>query len=56
MSDDHDETRRKFADADHEQPRSWVTCTVTSRSGPPATSPTPRWRYSLMNWGHDPAR
>ncbi len=27
-----------------------------AQGGPEADMETSRWRHSLMNWGHDPAR
>lgn len=57
MSDDHDETRRKFTDADHEHMAKVVGYVHRHLAQRPSGDVTDtRWRYSLMNWGHDPAR
>lgn len=41
---------------DHRQMRRTVAFVRRHRAQEPANKVTSRWRYSLMNWGHDPLK
>ena len=49
-TDDHDAIRREFDQAVN------MTATELERWLETEQSRTSRWRYSLMNWGHDPLK
>ena len=46
----------ELSDADHAHMRKVVGYVHRHRAQRPENVYTSRWRYSLMNWGHDPAR
>ena len=43
-------------DADHAHMRKVVGCIRRHSAQRPENIYTSRWRYSLMNWGHDPTK
>ena len=43
-------------DADYAHMRQVVGFVRRHRAQEPANPVTSRWRYSLMNWGHDPLK
>ena len=45
-----------LTDADYAHMRKVVGFVRRHRAQEPANTVTSRWRYSLMNWGHDPLR
>lgn len=45
-----------LTDADYEHMRRVVGFIYRHRAQEPANPATSRWRYSLMNWGHDPLK
>ena len=45
-----------LTDADYEHMRKVVGFTGRHRAQRPDNIYTSRWRYSLMNWGHDPLK
>lgn len=45
-----------LTDADFEHMRKVVGYVKRHRAQEPANIATSRWRYSLMNWGHDPLK
>ena len=46
----------KLSDADYAHMRKVVGYVKRHRAQEPANVVTSRWRYSLMNWGHDPLK
>jgi len=46
----------ELADADYAHMRKVVGFIRRHRAQEPANILTSRWRYSLMNWGHDPLK
>ena len=46
----------RLTDADYAHMRKVVGFVRRHRAQEPANIVTSRWRYSLMNWGHDPLR
>jgi hypothetical protein len=49
-------TRGGLTDADFAHMRKTVGFIRRHRAQEPANAVTSRWRYSLMNWGHDPLK
>ena len=45
-----------LSDADYAHMRKVVGYVARHRAQEPANMVTSRWRYSLMNWGHDPLK
>ncbi len=56
------EIKRKTVDELTEDDHDWMRKVVgyvnrhTAQGGPEQDRETSRWRYSLMNWGHDPLK
>ena len=48
--------RADLTDADYAHMRKVVGFVRRHRAQEPANPVTSRWRYSLMNWGHDPLK
>ena len=49
--------KAELADEDYEHMRRVVGFVRRhGAQGPPRDAPRSRWRYSLMNWGHDPLK
>jgi hypothetical protein len=48
--------REKLDEADYRQMRRTIGFIRRHRAQEPANIVTSRWRYSLMNWGHDPLK
>lgn len=48
--------REELTDTDYAQMRKTVGFIRRHLAQEPANTVTSRWRYSLMNWGHDPLR
>lgn len=48
--------KTELTDADYRHMRKVVGYVNRHRAQPPANQVTSRWRYSLMNWGHDPLK
>ena len=48
--------RRALTEDDYRHMRKAVGFIRRHRAQEPANMVTSRWRYSLMNWGHDPLR
>ena len=48
--------RADLSDADYAHMRKTVGFIRRHRAQEPANPVTSRWRYSLMNWGHDPLK
>lgn len=46
----------ELTDADYQHMRKVVGFVKRHSAQPPANQVTSRWRYSLMNWGHDPLK
>ena len=46
----------QLTDEDYAQMRKVVGFVRRHRAQEPANRVTSRWRYSLMNWGHDPLK
>lgn len=46
----------KLRESDYEHMRKVVGYVKRHCAQPPANQVTSRWRYSLMNWGHDPLK
>ena len=46
----------ELSDADYQHMRKVVGYVNRHRAQEPANVATSRWRYSLMNWGHDPLK
>ena len=46
----------ELTDADYQHMRKVVGFVKRHTARPPANTVTSRWRYSLMNWGHDPLK
>jgi hypothetical protein len=46
----------ELTDADYQHMRKVVGFVKRHTAQPPANQVTSRWRYSLMNWGHDPLK
>src|SRR5438477_491933 len=46
----------ELTDADYQHMRKVVGYVKRHRAQQPANIYTSRWRYSLMNWGHDPVK
>jgi hypothetical protein len=51
-----DKPGKQLADADFSHMRKVVGFIRRHRAQQPANVVTSRWRYSLMNWGHDPLK
>lgn len=51
-----DSTRGELTDDDYEHMRKVVGFVRRHRAQRPENIYTSRWRYSLMNWGHDPTK
>jgi hypothetical protein len=49
-------SNRNLTDADYAHMRKVVGFVRRHRAQEPANMVSSRWRYSLMNWGHDPLR
>ena len=49
-------TAADLSDADYAHMRKVVGYVRRHRAQEPANVATSRWRYSLMNWGHDPLK
>ena len=49
-------TRNELTDQDYAHMRKVVGFVRRHRAQEPANTVTSRWRYSLMNWGHDPLK
>jgi hypothetical protein len=49
-------TAADLSDADYAHMRKVVGYVKRHRAQEPANIATSRWRYSLMNWGHDPLK
>ena len=49
-------TGADLSDADYAHMRKVVGYVRRHRAQEPANVATSRWRYSLMNWGHDPLK
>lgn len=49
-------TKAELADDDFAHMRKVVGYVRRHRAQEPANIATSRWRYSLMNWGHDPLK
>ena len=49
-------TRQELTDEDYAHMRKVVGFVRRHRAQEPANPVTSRWRYSLMNWGHDPLK
>ena len=47
---------KQLTDADYAHMRKVVGYVRRHRAQEPANVVTSRWRYSLMNWGHDPLK
>ena len=45
---------KRLSDADYSHMRKVVGFIRRHRAQEPANMVTSRWRYSLLNWGHDP--
>ena len=48
--------RKELTDADYAHMRKVVGYVRRHLAQEPANPATSRWRYSLMNWGHDPLK
>jgi len=48
--------KRELTDNDYAHMRKVVGFVRRHRAQEPANKVTSRWRYSLMNWGHDPLK
>ena len=48
--------RTRLTDEDYAHMRKTVGFVRRHRAQEPANRYTSRWRYSLMNWGHDPLK
>lgn len=48
--------RSELTDEDYSQMRRVVGFVRRHRAQEPANPVSSRWRYSLMNWGHDPLK
>ena len=48
--------RQALTDSDYAHMRKVVGFVRRHRAQEPANIATSRWRYSLMNWGHDPLK
>jgi hypothetical protein len=48
--------KAELSDADYLHMRKVVGYVARHRAQEPANAVTSRWRYSLMNWGHDPLK
>ena len=46
----------ELSDADYQHMRKVIGYVKRHRAQEPANVATSRWRYSLMNWGHDPLK
>lgn len=51
-----DKDRAELTDADYAHMRKVVGFVRRHLAQEPANTATSRWRYSLMNWGHDPLK
>ena len=48
--------RKELHEADYRQMRRTIGFVRRHRAQEPTNIVTSRWRYSLMNWGHDPLK
>ena len=48
--------KAELTDADYQHMRKVVGFVKRHSARPPTNMVTSRWRYSLMNWGHDPLK
>jgi hypothetical protein len=56
IADILDKDPEALTDADYAHMRKVVGFVRRHRAQEPANPVTSRWRYSLMNWGHDPLK
>ena len=49
-------SKAELTDEDYAHMRNVVGYVARHRAQEPANMVTSRWRYSLMNWGHDPLK
>jgi predicted NAD/FAD-dependent oxidoreductase len=56
IADILDKDERQLTDDDYAHMRKVIGYIRRHRAQEPANMVTSRWRYSLMNWGHDPLK
>ena len=54
MSDDNDDTKKEFDDTHMRKVVGYTKRHLAQRPSGDVTDSA--WRYSLMNWGHDPVK